>query len=113
MVLRQGCIVCRVWGVLSDILAKQVVVLTLGCDHNNAFYRHQNDTQKYGSMHNFDWNGAELLCREPNWYNRLVLESSLIKTSPNFNGMKSTLGIDHFSAKLVINSVPKLKSKIG
>ena len=89
------------------------MVLTLGCDHNNAFYRHQNDTQKYGSMHNFDWNGAELLCREPNWYNRLVLESSLIKTSPNFNGMKSTLGIDHFSAKLVINSVPKLKSKIG
>ena len=82
-------------------------------DPNNAFFRHQRDTYaKYGTRHNIDWDGAKLIHKNFDWYNRLVLESSLIKTSPNFNGMKSTLGIDSFSAKLVVNSVPNLKYKI-
>ena len=79
-------------------------------DPNNAFFRHQRDTYaKYGTRHNIEWDGAKLIHKNFDWYNRLVLESSLIKTSPNFNGMKSTLGIDSFSAKLVVNSVPNLK----
>ena len=51
---------------------------------------------------------SKLLHANNCWYNRLVIESSLIKTYPNFNSMKSTLGIDHYSAKLVVNSIPNL-----
>ena len=80
-------------------------------DSNNAFYRHKKETQENtGSMHNINWDQASLVHMESNWFNRLIIESSLIKCLPNFNGMKSTLGIDQFSAKIVINSVPNLKS---
>ena len=59
-------------------------------------------------MHSIDWENSRIVHPSSNWYVRLVIESSLIKTLPNFNGMKSTLGIDHFSAKLVRESLPNL-----
>ena len=78
-------------------------------DINNSFYKHRIETlENNGTAHNIDWEGAKLLHANNCWYNRLVIESSLIKTYPNFNSMKSTLGIDHYSAKLVVNSIPNL-----
>ena len=59
-------------------------------------------------MHNIDWDGAKLLHINHNWNNRLAVESSYIKSYSNFNGMKSTLGIDKFSAKIVLESIRKL-----
>ena len=80
-------------------------------DQNNAFFRHQKDTfAKSGREHSINWDGAKLIHKNSNWYNRLIVESSLIKTSENFNGMKSTLGIDSYSAKMVVNSLPNLTS---
>ena len=53
---------------------------------NNAIYKHQVETsQKFGSMHRIDWEGAKLLHINHNWNNRLAVESSLIKTCSNFN----------------------------
>ena len=79
-------------------------------DQNNAFYRHQRETQNNtGSMHNIKWDEAKLIHVNSNWYDRLIIESSLIKCLPNFNGMNSTLGIDQFAAKLVLNSIHNLK----
>ena len=78
-------------------------------DLNNAVYKHKLETsQNSGFMHRIDWDGAKLLHINHNWNNRLAVESSFIKYFDNFNGMKSTLGIDHFSAKLVLESINKL-----
>ena len=79
-------------------------------DPNNAFYKHQKDTfEKQGKAHNIDWEGAKMLHSSHNWNHRLVIESSLIKSFQNFNGMSSTLGIDNYSAKLVVDSIPNLQ----
>ena len=78
-------------------------------DKNNAFYKHKLDTCQNGdAAHAIDWESAKLLHASNNWYDRLVVESSLIKNYPNFNGMQSTLGIDQFSSKLVVQSIPNL-----
>ena len=77
-------------------------------DSNNAIYKHKLETsQQYGSMHQIDWEGAKLLYINENWNNRLAYESSCIKCLENFNGMSSTLGIDQFSAKMVLQSNSK------
>ena len=73
-------------------------------------YRHEKETFEKGYKHNIDWEGAKLIHSSFDWCNRLVIESSFIKTLPNFNGMKSTLGIDHYSAKLVLDSISNLNS---
>ena len=79
-------------------------------DTNNAFYKHQKDTfENNGVAHNINWEGAKLMHTSFNWHNRLVIESSLLKCFPNFNNMKSTLGIDQYSAKLVVDSIPNLQ----
>jgi len=78
-------------------------------EKNNALYKHKIDCfEKEGVMHQINWEGSKLLHVNHNWNNRLAVESSYIKSFPNFNGMKSTLGIDKFSAKLVLDSIPKL-----
>ena len=78
-------------------------------DMSNALYKHKIETsEKEGVMHQINWEGSKLLHINHNWNNRLAAESSYIKSFPNFNGMKSTLGIDQFSAKLVLDSIPKL-----
>ena len=59
-------------------------------------------------MHQINWAGSKLLHINHNWNDRLAVESSFIKSFSNFNGMKSTLGIDKFSARMVIDSIPKL-----
>ena len=78
-------------------------------DTSNALYKHKKETlEKHGIMHNIDWDGAKLLHINYNWNNRLAVESSYIKSFDNFNGMRSTIGIDKFSAKIVLESIPKL-----
>ena len=79
-------------------------------DTNNAFYKHQKETfEKQGKAHDIDWEGAKMLHSSHNWNHRLIIESSLIKSFHNFNGMSSTLGIDNYSAKLVLDSIPNLQ----
>ena len=53
-----------------------------------------------------DWENATLLYNEDDWYSRLVLESSCVAMCPNFNNMRSTMGIDQFSARLILKSCP-------
>ena len=52
--------------------------------------------------------GAKLLHVNHDWNNRRAVESSYIKSYSNLNGMKSTIGIDNFSAKIVLESIRKL-----
>ena len=77
-------------------------------DNNNALYKHKIYTSERGFMHQIDWEGAKLLHINHNWNDRVAVESSYIKSYSNFNGMKSTLGIDKFSAKIVLDSIRKL-----
>ena len=80
-------------------------------DVNNAVYKHKVETmEKFGDPHQIDWEGSKLLHINHNWNHRLAVESSLIKSFDNFNGMKSTMGIDHFSAQMVLQSISKLHS---
>ena len=63
---------------------------------------------QYGNPHQIDWKGSKLLHINYNWNHRIAVESSFIKSFDNFNGMKSTLGIDQFSAQMVLQSISKL-----
>ena len=72
-------------------------------DLRNACFKHISDTS-----HDIDWSNAKLLYSEDDWYRRLVLESSCMAICPNFNNMRSTLGIDQFSARLILKSRPEL-----
>ena len=78
-------------------------------DNNNALYRHTiESSENEGFMHQIDWEGSNLLHINHNWYTRLAIESSYIKCFPNFNGMRSTMGIDRFSAKMLLDSIHPL-----
>ena len=54
--------------------------------------------------HSVDWAGAKLIYNSDNTYNRLVVESSLIKHLPNFNSSTGLCAIDNFSKNLILNS---------
>ena len=74
-------------------------------NNNNACFKHS-----FEGNHNIDWGNSGILFKSDNWYERLIVESAYISTKPNFNNMRSTLGIDNFSAKIVLNSLPKINS---
>ena len=62
--------------------------------------------------HDLDWGESRLFFKSNDWYIRLVVESSCINTCQNFNNMRSTLGIDNFSANIIFNSHPEVKLDI-
>ena len=55
-----------------------------------------------------DWENARFIYNEDDWYRRLVLESSYMAIYSNFNNMRSILGIDQFSVRLILKSHPEL-----
>ena len=70
---------------------------------NNACFKHQNDVN-----HAIDWKNSKLVFKSNELCNRLVVESTLIKTRPNFNNMQSSLTIENLSAKTIIKANQKL-----
>ena len=68
-------------------------------DTKNACFRHSSSLN-----HELDFDNAKLIFQSPDWYSRLVVESSCIVTLPNYNLMRSTLAIDKFSANIVLSS---------
>ena len=72
-------------------------------NNNNACFKHS-----FNKRHDIDWDNAKMLYKSDNHYNRLVVESTLIKTKPNFNNMNSTLAIDNLSADIILRSNPKI-----
>ena len=74
----------------------------------NAIFKHVSNTN-----HHIDWTSAKTLYHHSSKFERLVVESSLIKTLPNFNNMASTLAVDYLSKELVLRNNPKILSAIG
>ena len=69
----------------------------------NAIFNHVSSTG-----HSVDWAGAKLIYNSENTYNRLVVESALIKHLPNFNSSTGLCAIDNFSKNLILNSDPNI-----
>ena len=81
-------------------------------EHKNSF--------KYGSAksatldhslstnHAIDFKNAKLLYRSDNLSKRLIVESCLIKSCPNFNNTQGVCTVDNFSSKLILSSTPSL-----
>ena len=72
-------------------------------DKNSACYKHVNETNP---SHILDWDHARLLWPSENLNDRLVVESSLICSKPNFNAKNSTLSVDKSSAEIIVKTVP-------
>ena len=66
---------------------------------SNAIFNHVSSTG-----HSVNWAGTKLIYNSENTYNRLVVESSLIKHLPNFNSSTGLCAIDNFSKNLILNS---------
>ena len=66
---------------------------------NNACFKHVQNT-----LHSIDWRGVKALYRSDNLSNRLVVESTLINSIPNFNNMRSTLTIENLAAKIILKA---------
>ena len=62
--------------------------------------------------HSVDWAGAKLIYNSENTYNRLVVESALIKHLPNFNSSTGLCAIDNFSKNLILNSDPNISKHL-
>ena len=72
-------------------------------DNNNACYKHVKETTP---SHILDWDRARLLWPSENLNDRLVVESSLICSRPNFNAKNSTLSVDKSSAEIIVKTMP-------
>ena len=66
---------------------------------NNACAKHSRDLH-----HNIDWNCAGPIFKSNLLNNRLIVESTLIKTRPNFNNMPGSLTIENLAAKTILRS---------
>ena len=64
---------------------------------------------QYNPKHIINWEGAHIVYKSNNWHSRLMVETSCIFARDSFNRMKSTLGVDSFSANLVLNSSPNIQ----
>ena len=74
---------------------------------NYSAYRHVRSKN-----HNLNWEEAKIIYPSYNYYDRLVIEASCIKTQENFNHKNSTLAIDQLSANLILKSNSNISRKI-
>ena len=58
--------------------------------------------------HKIDFNSSKLVYKSGDLGKRLVVESSLIKTIPNFNNTQGVCSIDDLSSKIILSSSPSL-----
>ena len=68
-------------------------------NNNNAMFKHS-----FNARHDIDWENAKIVYKSDNHFNRLIVESTFIKTQPNYNNMHSTLAIDNLSANIILRS---------
>ena len=73
---------------------------------HNACAKHANQPN---ARHAINWEGAHIVYKSNDWHSRLMVETSCIFARESFNRMKSTLGVDNFSANLILNSSPGIK----
>ena len=73
-------------------------------DHNKAVVKHSNLQPR----HEINFRGAQALYHSDIWYNRLVVESTLILTKSNFNNQASTLAIDNLAARILTKNYPRI-----
>ena len=74
---------------------------------NNACFAHHRSTG-----HQIDFSNWRIIHRSNNHYERLVVESTLINSFPNFNKCQSTLSIDNHSAKTILKSLPYFRQGV-
>ena len=74
----------------------------------SALYKHVESTG-----HTIDFNHADFVYKSSNVCNRLVVESALIKSIPNFNNTEGAVSVDRCSTKLILNSNRAIKSRLG
>ena len=67
---------------------------------NNASAKHASV-----STHSIDWNNAKTLYKSNLLSNRLIVESALIKTVPNFNNCQSSVTIEKFAAHTIVKNI--------
>ena len=68
---------------------------------NNSLFKHVRDTN-----HAIKRENSKMEISSNDHYQRLVAETALIKTSPNFNNTQITLAIDSISSSLNVKSKP-------
>ena len=65
---------------------------------SSALFTHVRD-----SNHAIDWGGAGLVYKSRDTNKRLVVESALIKTLPNFNNLGGVSSIDKASSSIILD----------
>ena len=70
---------------------------------NNAIFSHVQSTN-----HNINWSDVKLLYKSDKTYNRLIVESTIIKHVNNFNHLGGLCSIDNHSKNLIIKSLPSI-----
>ena len=73
---------------------------------NNVIYKHVRDTK-----HVIYWKAAKLLFKSKVESSRITVESALIRRTPNFTIILSTLGVHQFSSELILKSKPVILTK--
>ena len=73
---------------------------------HNACAKH---VHQFDPKHTIDWDGAHIVFKTCDWHSRLMVETSCLVTRDSFNRMKSTLGVDQFSANLILKSRSDIK----
>ena len=71
---------------------------------NNACAKHVHECN-----HSIDWSNAKPVYRSNELTNRLVVESTLIKSFENFNNCQSTLTIENLAASTILKANPGIK----
>ena len=74
---------------------------------NNACFAHHRN-----SNHQIDFSNWRIIHKSNNYSERLVVESTLINSFPNFNKCKSTLSIDNHSANIILKSMPYFRQSV-
>ena len=70
---------------------------------NNACAKHVSECR-----HSIDWPNAKPVYRSNRLTNRLVVESTLIKSYENFNNCQSSLTIENLAAQTILKANPSL-----
>ena len=81
---------------------------------HERYLRNNNQTKavvKHSNLnpgHEIGFQRAQALYHSDIWYNRLVVESTLILTKSNFNNQASTLAIDNLAARILTKNHPRI-----
>ena len=74
---------------------------------NSAVFTHVRDFE-----HRIDWEQAKVLYHSNDVYNRLTVESALIKEVRNFNNTDGATSIDNFSKSIILSANSSILEKL-